>query len=829
MSFSPSRASSGVPSCLGPSLVLARDVPLHHKASLLKAVAPSSPELGRNTSEDAPSDNNVYYDYDALDEESASVTPPDVIYPNPDRLPRKQQEVVPDQSAPSSSSSLELLEAQEIKSSNFVLRGISPNSQKGGNSQAPAAPATMNNNRVIVRPNEAVDYELVEALDQDFKRHDLIDSIMYIYYGSNSGSALGKEVGGNIIVIGAVVALAAQLLTIIILFMKHSRQKNVLFPVLTALLLMTFLANFLFIVGVQSSGNALKCEIIAILLHYLHLSTTFWVFLYIYCVHAFIKNNVGPNLNLLLCIGVCSPALYIVLNYAMATSNYEVANYCWMSVKKGMIFNYMIPISFFIVTTAVYGTLCLRLLRIKQRQQFTESIESFIEHSRSEQMLNQIRQLGPECPQQGPPMAAMRDGHLVGRGDRGAHGGSHRRLARCHSNPSSTTLKKSTAHLRAAANLTTSSINLTSTSNSIGSPTKEHPMPPPPMHHVQDQHPHPPPCCSAMLLNQSQQNVMPYDMMGTSKSICGESKYSLGSISLANLSIQSLSSETEDFEDYKSAVKFAILFQIMFSICWFLAVIALEYPTSMMPIIYVIVLNIVNWILLAKCQAICPLMIIGPLSTVTATESHTNSFSKKSTKSNKSAAGERHHQQQQQHPQRQLQAQVSVPLPPPPSTTTTTPTEKSVTNSGSRDRNGSIRSNCCEAVTKPLTIPFDDPVAVVNGGGGGGKGHNKKGRESVSNIDTIPLLAKSAGLRTDTMIANATILDNLDNGEAPVQVEKGVGDRSPTTTDPKLVSHTHLANGHANMTHTNLWSNSTGQSVLDAMTHRTEFISTIST
>lgn len=803
-------SSAFVPS----GLVHARDVPLHHKASLLKsaATAPqsSTPDLlGRNTSEDGPNngDNNInYYDYDGLDEESPSVTAPDVIYPNPDRLPRKPA-VVP------SSSSVEF-EAQEIKSSNFVLRGISTNSQTGGNGQvvAPGAPpppgaaaaaGTMNNNRVLVRPNEVVDYELVEALDQDFKGHDLIDSIMYIYYGANSGSALGKEVGGNIIVIGAVVALAAQLLTIIILFMKHrhSRQKNVLFPVLTALLAMTFLANFLFIVGVQSSRNAFKCEIIAILLHYLHLSTTFWVFLYIYCVHQFIKNNAGPNLNLLLSFGVCMPALYIVLNYLMDTSNYEVANYCWMSVKKGMIFNYMIPISFFIVATAVYGTMCLRLLRNKQRQQFTESIESFIEHSRSEQMLNQIRQIGPECPQQGPPTAALSGVH------RAVHGGSHRRLARCHSNPSSTTLKKSTAHLRAAANLTTSSINLTSTSNSIGSPTKE------PMTPTQQQQPeqYPPPCCSAMLLQNMVPQNMPHclDMMGTSKSICGESKYSLGSISLANLSIQSLSSETEDFEEYKSAVKFAILFQIMFSICWFLAVIALEYPTSMMPIIYVIVLNIVNWILLAKCQAICPTMVISPLSAVTATESHANSFSKKSVKSIKSQSGENHHQQQQQHPPLQTTAVQQQP------------TEKMVPSSGRNHRNGSLRSNCCEE--KPMAIPFDDPVSGV------GKGNHKK-KDSVSSMDTIPLLAKSAGLRTDTMIANATITDNLDNGADETLVENGVGDRSPTLTasDPKLSSHI-LGNGHATAT---MWSSSTnggGHIGLDALTHRTEFISTIST
>lgn len=728
-----------------------RDVPLHHKAALKSG---PSEVLGRNMSEDAPP---AYYDYDSIDEEndgSAPVTPSDVIYPNPDQMPRKHAE-------PSSSSVEERSggEVQEIKSSNFVLRGISTNIQNEHNGGVgggrDAGTDMVENNRVVIMPNEAVD---LTGMNED-SDHNLIDSIMYIYYyGSKSGGpALDKEIGGSIIIIGAVVALAAQLLTIIILFLKHrrNRHKNLLFPVLTALLVMTFLANFFFIVGVQSSRNVLKCEIIAILLHYLHLSTTFWVFLYIYCVHEFIRNNSGPNMNFLLSLGVGMPAIYIVFNYMVSTSNYEVVNYCWMSVKKGMIVNYMVPIAFFIVATAVYGTLCLRLLRIKQRQQFTDSIESFIEHSRSEQMLNQIRQIGPECPQQAPtcpPGCAP-----------SALGGSHRKLARCHSNPSSTTQKKSMAHLR-SANLTTSSINLSSTPTM--SPTKEQP-----------EMMAPPPCCAG-LLNQSHQMVHPppihcLDMMGTSKSICGDSKYSLGSISLANLSIQSLSSETEDFEDYKCGVKFAILFQIMFSICWFLAVIALEYPTSMMPIIYVIVLNLVNWILLAKCQAICPLMIVSPLS-ATAAESHTNhSFSKKSVKSIKSNGGNfhqnhNHHRGPPTSPERPVMVIVS---------------------NGVRSLTSKANGGC--VADEPLKIPFDDPV------GSGECVKKKKPQDSVSSgMDTIPLLAKSAGLRADLMTANT--MENLD-GEPPM-TPNGLGDHSPTS-----------------------------KCNLDMNTHRLEFISTIST
>lgn len=101
-----------------------------------------------------------------------------------------------------------------------------------------------------------------------------------------------------------------------------------------------------------------------------------------------------------------------------------------------------------------------------------------------------------------------------------------------------------------------------------------------------------------------------------------------------------------------------------------------------------------------------------------------------------------------------------------------------------------------------MTIPFDDQVgtrseSIISNG-------KDKKKGSVSSVDTIPLLAKSAGLRTDTMIANATIIDNLDSGQQTM-TENGVGDRSPPTSPIETKLHI-LGNGH-----------------------RTEFISTIST
>lgn len=58
-----------------------------------------------------------------------------------------------------------------------------------------------------------------ENFNKDLKGHDLIDNIMYIYYGANN--VMRKGLGRNIIVIGAVFGLAAQILAISLSFLRN--------------------------------------------------------------------------------------------------------------------------------------------------------------------------------------------------------------------------------------------------------------------------------------------------------------------------------------------------------------------------------------------------------------------------------------------------------------------------------------------------------------------------------------------------------------------------------------------------------------------------------
>lgn len=160
----------------------------------------------------------------------------------------------------------------------------------------------------------AEDESSFDNLNNDMKGHDFIDNIMYIYYGTNGN--LRKDLGGNVIVIGAVFALAPQILTTMILFLKNRRLRhfNAFYPICLNLLLTLIAANLSFILGVQATRNVIKCELIALLLHYLHLSTSIWCLIYIYVIYDLIANECAPKLKYHYLMGYGVPAVYVLVS-----------------------------------------------------------------------------------------------------------------------------------------------------------------------------------------------------------------------------------------------------------------------------------------------------------------------------------------------------------------------------------------------------------------------------------------------------------------------------------------------------------------------------------
>lgn len=149
-----------------------------------------------------------------------------------------------------------------------------------------------------------------------FQGHDFIDSIMFIYYyGKNVKS--WKDLGGNIVIIGAGFSIFAQILTIILVTLRNGRMRknNAFFPITMNLLVMLFLSNLLFIVGVQSNKNPLRCEIIALLLHYLYLTSSVWCFVFIFIIYDLLINeSLRLKMRFILLMAYVGPGIYVMVS-----------------------------------------------------------------------------------------------------------------------------------------------------------------------------------------------------------------------------------------------------------------------------------------------------------------------------------------------------------------------------------------------------------------------------------------------------------------------------------------------------------------------------------
>ncbi|XP_049534866.1 uncharacterized protein LOC125950689 [Anopheles darlingi] len=393
-----------------------------------------------------------------------------------------------------------------------------------------------------------------DSLNNDMKGHDFIDNIMYIYYGTNGN--IRKDLGGNVIVIGAVFALAPQILTSIILFLKNRRLRhfNAFYPICLNLLLTLIASNLSFIVGVQATRNVVRCELIAILLHYLHLSTSIWCFIYVYVIYDLLANECAPKVKYHYLLGYGVPAVYVLFSYASSIDRFEVHRYCWMSIQKGMIVSFMIPVSFLIILTTILGTLGLKRISTKQTELLCESIESMIETTSK---CNDI--IYPRLPSfSGMNMSMLCRSNSYPQLEQ-VKDRCCQEYADCGNRHSVVTLPQQTAF-----GMTTSVSGLPTSSQ--------------------------------------------YGINAMKRSFdCYDARIDLGQLSLADLTTPSMASDVQDFSDFKKAIKFGLFFQPIFSICWFLEVIALENVHScVMPVIFAISFNILNWCMLVRSSNVCP-------------------------------------------------------------------------------------------------------------------------------------------------------------------------------------------------------------------------------
>ncbi|XP_066148383.1 adhesion G protein-coupled receptor B1-like [Euwallacea fornicatus] len=195
--------------------------------------------------------------------------------------------------------------------------------------------------------------------DPDLKDHNCIDNIMYVYYGGSGKTP--KSYGSGIIIIGSVMSCAAQLLTLFcVLLKKYYKGSRVsMMLIVVHIFFSMFLSNLIFMLGVYATKNGENCLLIAILINIFHHHTAIWIFLY--CLYIYKKFSrtwvavIFTNVNWYTFATHLMPPLITLTTYYSVPKSFETKKFCFKSMHRGMILNFMIPICVLLILTTVYA------------------------------------------------------------------------------------------------------------------------------------------------------------------------------------------------------------------------------------------------------------------------------------------------------------------------------------------------------------------------------------------------------------------------------------------------------------------------------------------
>ncbi|KAF6215529.1 hypothetical protein GE061_010285 [Apolygus lucorum] len=222
-------------------------------------------------------------------------------------------------------------------------------------------PEPINSSGSLLRPEtfeeEEVQLPSDSLADTDLHDHDRIDSIMYIYYGEGAAGRTGSLTVAQqaaqsphnlqVVIVGAVVALVAQFLTLASALRRIREGDTPLTLLLNTELALT-LSNLLFMLGVQATSERWMCETIAVTLHYAHLVATSWFFVNCFVSFRRVQLIFKPPLLLYAIAAWLLPAPLVYVCSLVNPGGYETRNYCWMS--QNSLPTFMLPLSLFIAS-----------------------------------------------------------------------------------------------------------------------------------------------------------------------------------------------------------------------------------------------------------------------------------------------------------------------------------------------------------------------------------------------------------------------------------------------------------------------------------------------
>ncbi|XP_078090984.1 adhesion G protein-coupled receptor E3-like isoform X2 [Mustelus asterias] len=155
----------------------------------------------------------------------------------------------------------------------------------------------------------------------------------------------------------------------VITFVFCSQARNAITATHTQLCVSLFVAELVFITGIDRTGNQTACGIIAGCLHYLFLTAFAWMSLESMQLHLMVRNlknmRVAHSSNIekyIYLLGYGCPAVIVAISAVVYPNGYGSQRNCWLRVEYGFIWSFLGPVYLIILINTLLFTMTLYTL-----------------------------------------------------------------------------------------------------------------------------------------------------------------------------------------------------------------------------------------------------------------------------------------------------------------------------------------------------------------------------------------------------------------------------------------------------------------------------------
>ncbi|KAM6290574.1 cadherin EGF LAG seven-pass G-type receptor 1 isoform 3-T3 [Porphyrio hochstetteri] len=171
------------------------------------------------------------------------------------------------------------------------------------------------------------------------------------------------------------ISLVALLLTFILLVLIRTLRSN-LHSIHKNLVAALFFSELVFLIGINQTDNPFVCTVIAILLHYVYMSTFAWMFveqLHIYRMLTEVRNINFGHMRFYYVVGWGIPAIITGLAVGLDPQGYGNPDFCWLSVHDTLIWSFAGPIVIVVVINTVIFILAMKASCRRRQRSFEKT------------------------------------------------------------------------------------------------------------------------------------------------------------------------------------------------------------------------------------------------------------------------------------------------------------------------------------------------------------------------------------------------------------------------------------------------------------------------